>query len=193
MGHTSFSRVRSCSRICSASAVVVTVRNPYDHLASRYNFALTMRAMTMRSEPGNGDAIYNAIRTLSEQQQDAILGNFTSYLQYISTHYGWALQSGSLKKACGEPCAYDELLRTESLSDDYKQLLEKYGKSGPLLESKNPSTAYVDVHQLFGAASCENIKAVNRLEATIFSQFDYKKKSCLRRVKVDRVRRHHPS
>ena len=188
MGHTSFSRVRSCSRICSASAVVVTVRNPYDYLTSRYNFALTMRATGQWD-----DAIYNAIRTLSEQQQDAILGNFTSYLQYISTHYGWALQSGSLKKACGEPCAYDELLRTESLSDDYKQLLEKYGKSGPLLKFKNPSIAYVDTHQIFGAASCENIRAVNRLEATIFSQFDYEKKSCHPQVKVDRVRRHHPS
>ena len=41
---------------------------------------------------------------------------------------GHATQSDSLRRACGEPCTYDHVLRTESLRDDWIALLLKTGQ-----------------------------------------------------------------
>ena len=175
LGHTSDARVQSCRvHQCSAASRVVSVRDPYSFYTSRYNYA-----KSMKQADGYSDALYNNMRDIfTVQERNHILTNFSTFFHWFTTDdkVAYLRQSETIRRSCGDPCVYDELLRTETLGDDYESLLQAHGLHGPLLQHRNPSQPYADPRSTM--FTCEMIRTVARVEAPLFSQFGYTQRAC---------------
>ena len=91
---------------------------------------------------------------------------------------GHATQSDSLRRACGEPCTYDHVLRTESLRDDWIALLLKTGQPDVYqLPKSNPTQVGPLGPPPVAHFTKEVTATIERVEAVLFTTFGYKKRT----------------
>ena len=65
---------------------------------------------------------------MSLTEQQGVLASFGAFLQYcVRSELCRALsESKRVREKCGEPCMYDELIHTESMSTEWASLLKRY-------------------------------------------------------------------
>ena len=91
---------------------------------------------------------------------------------------GHATQADSLRRACGTPCVYDHVLRTETLHEDWAALLLKTGQPALYqLPRSNPTKAGPLGPPPVAKFTKEVTDTIERVEAVLFSDFGYKKRT----------------
>ena len=87
-----------------------------------------------------------------------------------------ATQSASVERACGHPCKYDHLLRTEHLTADWTALMRQTGRQVWQLPRSNPSKNGPMGPPPRTVFTREVTDIIERVEAPIFEQFGYRKR-----------------
>ena len=128
--------------------VVLSVREPYSYWQSTYQYAK--------------DGVATAIRARGRQES---LSNFV----FFAARRGYSQQQ-RIKRACGDPCAFDVLLRTESLTTDWANLLEGLSLPPIALPHLNPSSAH---HEAYAELTRQDLDAINSADAWVFQTFGY--------------------
>ena len=132
----------------------------------------------------NGDVGHgNNLSPCTQQTcQKGVLSSFADFLQYVSTSKTWRstlTQTQRLQSKCGSPCYFDELLRTETLGDDWVRLLGKYpglprvelpvvNDDGEADDSKHPWGAPPEAYY-----TTRLRKIVQDVDDFVFTRFDY--------------------
>lgn len=191
MGHTTREAVDACRAKCGKPAVAITVRNPFTYYVSMWRYTHdeylagklgSNCANIMRSDKESGQ--------LKLEQIEQLLSNFTAFLFWVTKRAPYTIITQGIAIACGDPCEYDYLLRTESLTDDFARMLREEGLPEYPLASVNPSS-----HSLEGTSdpilelyNCATVSLVNRLDENTLRSFGYDTLECSRGV-VRRVPR----
>ena len=151
MGHTRRDAVDRCLSHCNSlqKLVVLSVREPYSYWQSTYQYAK--------------DGVATAIRAPAWAKES--LSNFV----YFAARRGYSQQQ-RIKRACGDPCAFDVLLRTESLTTDWANLLEGLSLPPIALPHLNPSSAH---HEAYAELTRQDLDAINSADAWVFRTFGY--------------------
>ena len=152
------SRLERCRERCTFAGlrprVVISISEPYDFYRSLYQYAFAGRASSIHTKL-----------------------NFESFMLFFVGNprrdFGLT-QAASLKRACGDPCRYDYVLRKQRLEADWAELLCKARvprHSRHRLPHFNPSivTSRTQVINF----SAQVLKVVNRVDRSIFEQFGF--------------------
>eukprot|EP00966_Prymnesium_polylepis_P307343 7102264-Prymnesium_polylepis.1 len=166
MGHNDAAHVQQCAAACSEmqSLVVLSVREPYSYWASVYGYALAGVGTAVHPCPGRGP-----------NRDCWVLQSFDVFLKWVSDDY-WSRklsQTLRVQRACGNPCVYDALLRTENLVDDWTSLLAGLRIPPIRLPRLNGGQAS-PVHP--SSMTREQLDLVNRIDHWIFEEFGYTKR-----------------
>lgn len=180
---------RKCAHSNTPTAVVLTVRDPYDYWVSCYKYAYEYACGP--NEIMSGEAIFlhaNHRACLGGGAKgQGVLKSFENFMEYVGSpafvhdggttgHGGWTLTS-RIRHACGQPCKFDFLLHTETLTRDWERMLRHFNLPHVALQHDNDSGA--SDGSLWGAApravyTAKTRRVVNALEAEIFDEFGYK-------------------
>jgi hypothetical protein len=164
MGHvTNQDDVRHCMSHCTFDGVapqkVVSVRNPYAFARSMYAYTWSCAW---------SDWCKRGYQPWME---------FEEFIKSAWQPGGHATQSESIRRACGDPCVYDHLLRAESLEDDWIDLMIKTDNTVWRLPHANP-TEFGPMgpppRTVFTKAVTDIIE---RTEARLFTEFGYQKRT----------------
>ena len=109
------------------------------------------------------DGVATAIRAPAWAMES--LSNFV----FFAARRGYSQQQ-RIKRACGDPCAFDVLLRTESLTTDWANLLEGLSLPPIALPHLNPSSAH---HEAYAELTRQDLDAINSADAWVFQTFGY--------------------
>ena len=130
MGHTTQPQVEACEDRCARSirvARVLTVRDPYAYWQSVYRFAWHGQGEWLSSWLS-----WHTLEWTLHQQRTGILQSFPHFMEWVEGEtellgdaHGLS-QSSRVFSACGDPCEYDVLLRTENLSAGWRELVQTY-------------------------------------------------------------------
>ena len=156
LGHNSLANAQRCFESCSGqqSAIVLSVREPYSYWASVYDYAKSGVATSVRASA-------NDLRSMD------------AFLAWVRSHR-FVTQTARLQRACGNPCAYDALLRTETLEQDWQRLLAGLGVPPIALPRRN--TNGDPDHHSSPALSRAQLDQINELDAWVFSEFGYEQR-----------------
>jgi len=112
MGHAEMWAVQRCIAACPGreSIIVLSVREPYSYWRSVYRYAVR----------GVATAVHPPLWAQA---------NITAFVAWAAPHERAKQvakkqsQTARVQRACGDPCAYDLLLRTETLERDWENML----------------------------------------------------------------------
>lgn len=172
MGHASSAAVSRCAKHAQTHAqpaLIITVRNPYDHWLSVYEYA---KVCLGRSSHRSATANF-----LKKTNGTASLASFASFLKHMRSQpsaRAVAAQTHHVVRICGNPCQYHFLLRTETLDADWLALLGQLRL--PL--KPLPHVNVVDgsarrTHQLAAHYTPELARIVQEMELLLFDHFGY--------------------
>ena len=143
---------------CAARGVptsrLLTVRQPHDYWASLFRYAWacitheidptscnSAESKALLADPASGVA-HNATHS-----SRGVLGSFGAFMRYVRDSPLWAnkSQAARIRRGCGVPCRYNELLRTERLASDWASLLQRHpGLPRVALPPVNVNTAAME-------------------------------------------------
>lgn len=198
LGHSPAFEYETCASRCAVpTKKVITVREPYGYWASVYRY--TWRCIFGACSSGYStfiveDTNYSAVVL---PNQKGALSSFDAFLEYAAGSVEWrrCCSLTSLMQAkCGQPplteaglnltmdpsqymCDYDELLHTETLTDDWASLLRRYpGLPQVALPRINEDSSYAD-HPWGEPPNAtytpHTQRLVQHLDSWIFDYFDY--------------------
>jgi len=194
LGHNANGAARYCAMRCAARGVptsrLLTVRQPHDYWASLFRYAWacitheidptscnSAESKALLADPASG-VVLNATHS-----SRGVLGSFGAFMRYVRDSPLWAnkSQAARIRRGCGVPCRYNELLRTERLASDWASLLQRHpGLPRVALPPVNVNTAAMEAtraHPWGRAPSVEwtplLCSVVTALEAWVFDAFDY--------------------
>jgi len=176
MGHVHHTyNVDGCEQKCIDRGVPVartlTVREPYHYLKSLYQYTWVgeqpsgLKAyLTHNGEPTDYDRRHGTLKT------------FETFLHWLDERGVHATpeftQQARVHRACGKPCTnYDFLMRTESLTDDWYDLVVEYNLPPIALPHLNKAASTQTPPEAPLTATAAEI--INRIERHIFIEFDY--------------------
>ena len=180
MGHTNRLQVDRCEARCGHSVHVcrvVSVRNPYDYWQAVYKAAWHGRDAALTAWLN-----WHTLQWTLRHQREGILRSFGHFLQWVEgeadllSGQAGLSQSARVFAACGDPCEYDALLRTEDLENGWRALLHKYGLPTvqlPDLGDFNATLHADDSPSPPATFTPETVGIVNRIDAPIFDRFGY--------------------
>ena len=100
---------------------MLSVRDPYDYWQSVYRFAWHGQGEWFSSWLS-----WHTLEWTLQQQRMGILKSFRHFMQWVEGEtellgdaHGLS-QSSRIFSACGDPCKYDVLLRTENLTEGWR-------------------------------------------------------------------------
>ena len=180
MGHTTLPQVQACEGRCARSiqvARVLSVRDPYAYWQSVYRFAWHGQGEWLSSWLS-----WHTLEWTLHQQRTGILRTFSHFMQWVEGEtellgdaHGLS-QSSRVFSACGDPCEYDVLLRTENLTAGWRELVQTYQLPKMALPHLN-GALNVTFDDDPPAPSVELVPDVvgiiNRIDAPIFDRFGY--------------------
>lgn len=109
--------------------------------------------------------------------------NMDNFLKWITEHGLQYTQSARVKRACGDPCTYDALLRTETLNQDWTKLLEalhlppiKLPRFNAVGAQPASDVAAEQPGETVDTLTREQLDAINRIDSWIFTEFEYPKR-----------------
>ena len=171
MGHNRKVNIDACTSKCSAhglqSKVLISVREPYSYWASVYEYAWqciygdcnSAEAIKLTADPDAGINL--------EARQKGVLATFESFLNY-SVSKGLFTEAGRIEKACGDPCRYDEVIHTESMTAEWAALLQRYPGLPQVALPRINEAADAASHHPWGKP-CESLWSAQRLGSSISS------------------------
>lgn len=172
LGHAIFSDVQLCAARCTFEGtvpqIVLSVREPYAYYRSLYTFAYS----------GEG-----AVRTRLgfEEFMEAYVAKPHLGLPGTGPPRRFS-QINSITRACGEPCRFHYLLRTECLDADWTGMLRASGISRelfPMLGVSLPRVNPTNLHHKERGASAPTIysprvlEIIHKADALLFDQLGY--------------------
>jgi hypothetical protein len=181
MGHTTKPQVEACENRCARAiqvARVLTVRDPYAYWQSVYRFAWHGQGEWLSSWLS-----WHTLEWSLHQQRTGILQSFPHFMEWVEGEtellgagaHGLS-QASRVFSACGDPCEYDVLLRTENLSAGWRELVTTYELPKMALPHLNgalnvtfnddPPVPKVDLVP-------DVVGIINRIDAPIFDRFGY--------------------
>lgn len=136
-------------------------------------------------------------KAASKAQQQGVLHSFASFLEYAAKSTQWrkqGTQTHRLQMKCGDPCAWDELLRTESLAEDWAELLKRHpGLPRVSLPVINESGDHTEPHPWGDAPPAEYTprlrELVRDLDGWVFATFNYTADGSSPRGKIETAAR----
>ena len=185
MGHTSVGAVTGCAAKCNVPvAIVVTVREPYKYWQSVFSYSWIGDAAFLTWWLGK----YGGMGT--EQRRAGPLRSFLHFMRWVEatgccpwdgprvqSPDRWPIsQSGRLHRACGDPCRYDRLLHTETLTDDWIAMVTDFGLPRVALPRLNEAVGGRTVTPPNMTLTDEIVAIINRVDAPMFSEFGYQKR-----------------
>ena len=165
MGHTHKASVASCIHQCTfdgvAPKVIVMIRDPYEFWASRFLFAWECKlAASCTGSYG--------------------ITHFHQFLRFIDNHMRmktrtvWHPQHIIMYDQCGNPCEHDFLLHTETMQEDWLELMDKIGEPRTLLpQTINPTRTGNHPPIEFDA---EALEIIRRIDGPMFDVWGYKER-----------------
>lgn len=131
--------IGKCEARCAARGVqtarLLTVREPYSYWQSLYKYTWncmfgaceSMSSGLIKHDPAAGIQL-DAPPSMPLREQQGVMRSFATFLEHVSQVKSYHVLSESYQvyMTCGDPCVYDELLRTESLEQDWEDLLSRY-------------------------------------------------------------------
>jgi hypothetical protein len=170
MGHASFPAVSQCASRAAPlaqSALIISVRNPFDYWLSVYEYA---KYCIRTNTPQSFEASYLQKRNATDR-----LATFTTFMRYMDGE-SWArdaTQSHHIERSCGSPCNYEFLLRTETLGADWLALLGTLQLPLRPLSHVNVANAASDSETRRAGYTPELAQIVLNLEAQLFDEYGY--------------------
>lgn len=183
MGHTTKPQVEACENRCARSiqvARVLSVRDPYDYWQSVYRFAWHGQGEWFSSWLS-----WHTLEWTLQQQRVGVLKSFRHFMQWVEGEtellgdaHGLS-QSSRVFSACGDPCKYDVLLRTENLTEGWRELVQTY---------QLPRVALPHLHRALNVTMDDDppvptvelvpevVGIINRIDAPIFDRFGYERR-----------------
>jgi len=149
--------ITSCKAKCGPNVkVVISVREPYSWWRSLYTYGWYCE--------------YAATCTLGAE-------SFSAFVHRLAPK-AHEPQSFHIHAACGSPCQYDDLIHTETMKQDWLDLLNKYNIPPMDLPHMNPSSSHNSNKPrppptVFTQAI---VDIIHRVDASIFSEFGYPKR-----------------
>ena len=134
--------------------LIVSIREPYAFWRSAYIYSYTASPAQFR------------LRTNKD---------FIGYMRDADNDHRM-VQSALIRKACGEPCTADYYLHTETLSDDWLNMLRDEDLPLVALPHANPTTTdswKVPDKTIF---TPEVMNIIHRVDANMFEEFGYRKR-----------------
>jgi hypothetical protein len=172
MGHAHAQHVERCRSRCPErqTLVVLSVREPYSYWISLYAYAV------------------KGVATSVHPPEDA-LASLDAFLDWVGDGHQGITQTARVRRACGEPCVYDALLRTESLRADWAELLaglrvpaialphtnENAGASHSHASPDRGSTEHLSHSAQVAALTREQRERIAVLDQWIFTTFGYER------------------
>ena len=182
MGHVhNHKAVQGCLQKCRQagvpSVVMMTVRDPYSYWQSLYKYSWHASGPSHVAHLVASTTLQaSTLHSLAERHA-GVLSSFLSFLRWAEGHanaLGFT-QTRRVQTACGTPCNYDVLLRTENLSSGWSQLVERYQLPHvalPILNVATPSTPATAPPDY--ALTRETAQIIERLEGSfLFDHFRY--------------------
>ena len=181
MGHTQQQHVHYCQASCGRAPVAISVRNPYSYYESEFKY---IQAGSGPSSSGSTARAYAGVarrdpRTGRMSFPISPLSSFEQWVRYVTNEAQQFTQSHRIERSCGRPCAYDFVLRTESLEKDLNHALRR---------AHLPARGHVavpvfnEVRGKWQNASfkwtCDMLQLVNDAERLLFDEFGYTRRSC---------------
>jgi len=160
MGHPVYGAFAWCQQKCTFNGlvpeVVISVREPYSFYRSLFTYGWKCQ--------------YAAVCVPYH------VSNFSRFMEWIYSGNRNVAQSRHVANACGTPCAYDHVLHTESLGDDWIRLVEALALPRRPLPWANPTSNNQPVGRgpppptVF---TSRVVEIINELEANMFDEFGY--------------------
>jgi len=123
MGHTFNKVVDNCRNTCTVEGVkpkvVVMIRDVYDFWASRFLFAWECKFALSCARSFGIQTFHQFLRFVDKR--------------YPGHHPIWMPQQLIMIQQCGNPCKYDFLLHTETMQENWLELMDKIGQPRTLL------------------------------------------------------------
>ena len=129
IGHSNSSVAYACQSRCRSSRTIriLSVRNPFSYWKSVYYYAWECIGNRCPSQERARLVKDEASGVSNDFSSKGVLSSFESFLRFVSKSPRWKhmTQSERIRNKCGRPCHYDELLHTESLSEDWTSLVQR--------------------------------------------------------------------
>lgn len=113
--------------------------------------------------------------------QRGVLASFAKFMRYVSTSPLWRgnrSQTHRVKSRCGDPCVVDEVLHTETLTNDWQRLLCRYPGLPRIALPRINDQSQTDSSHPWGTPppatyTAEVVRIVNDMDRWIFDRFGY--------------------